>query len=288
MSNEIDNGPADEASWDVATDDEVAMDLAEAVGRQIKSWREERQLRIADFAKAMGYGEDLIRKVERGARIPTPECLDLADQVLDAHGHIKALKPDAQKARYPKKVRDLAKLERRAIGIGSYNNSVIDGLLQTREYAEAVIRNRQPPFPEDEIERRVAGRMDRQGILDSKRGLPVFTFVQCESTLRLTIGGTMVMRRQLEHLLEMGRLPNVSIQVLPLNSEENASLAGPYQLLKLNDGTTVAHMEVQHLRRLINNPRELQILEYRYGMIQAQALDPMKSLAFIEKVRGQT
>ncbi|MFF1379870.1 helix-turn-helix domain-containing protein [Streptomyces sp. NPDC058308] len=277
----------DDIGWEVDSDDESSA-IAELIGRQIKFWREAAGLRAVEFGERMGYGENLVHKVERGARIPRPEFLDRADEVLGAKGHLRALKPDVEKLRYPKKVRDLARVEQQAVELCTYNNSVIHGLLQTEEYATAEVRNRQPPFPEAEVERRVAGRMARQGIVNDTSGLPVFGFVQCESTLRRSNGGRMVMRRQLEHLLEVGQLRNVSIQVLPLDCEENAGLGGSLSVFKLKGGSSLGHLETQLISRVITDPRELQILDMRYGMIRAQALTPRASQDFIEKVRGQT
>lgn len=274
--------------WDTGADDAEAWAVMKAVVRQLKLWREAAGLTQAEFGVAIGYGEELVSSVERGRRIPRPEYLDRADEVLGAGGKISALTEDVAEVRYPKKVRDLKKLEAESVELCAYNNSVIHGLLQTAEYARAVIGNRQPPFPENEVERRVAGRLDRQGIINSATGLPVVSFVQCEATLRRCIGGTMVLRGQLERLLEVGQLPNVTIQVLPLRREDNSGLEGPFRLLKLKNGTTLGHLEVQHLSRVISDARELQILELRYGMIRAQALTPRESRAFIEKVRGET
>jgi len=98
----------------------------------------------------------------------------------------------------------------------------------------------------------------------------------------------MVMRKQLEHLLAVGRRRNVEIQVLPTDREDHAGLAGALQLLRLKEGPTVGHVEVQLFNRLISDPKEIQILEIRYGIIRAQALTPRESLAFIEKVLGET
>ncbi|QIY56219.1 helix-turn-helix domain-containing protein [Streptomyces sp. RPA4-5] len=274
--------------WDTGMDDDEAGAVMKAVARQVKLWREAAGLTQAEFGAAIGYGEELVSSVERGRRIPRPEFLDRADEVTGAGGKLAALKTDVAEIRYPKKVRDLKKLEAESVELCAYNNSVIHGLLQTEEYARAVIGNRQPPFPENEVERRVAGRIDRQGIISTPTGLPVLSFVQCEATLRRCTGGTMVLRKQLERLLEVGQLTNVSIQILPLHREDNSGLEGPFRLLKLKDGTRLGHLEVQHLSRVISNPRELQILELRYGMIRAQALTPRESLAFIEKVRGET
>jgi len=118
--------------------------------------------------------------------------------------------------------------------------------------------------------------------------MPVFSFVQDEATLRRPIGGKMVMRRQLERLLGAGHSRNIDLQVFPLNREDNAALAGSFRLLRLKEGKTVGLNEVQLISRVISDPKEVQILEMRYGIIRAQALTPRESLAFIEKLLGET
>ncbi len=243
----------------------------------------------AEFGAAIGYGEELVSSVERGRRIPRPEYLDQADEALGANGKIIAMKRDLTEVRYPKKVRDLKKLEEEAVELCNYNNSVIHGLLQTEEYVRASFATRRPPFREDELEQHVAARLARQEILGRAAApLPVFSFVQCESTLRRPIGGRMVMRRQLERLLEVGQLRNVDLQVLPLACEDNAGLAGSFRLLRLRDGSAVGHNEIQLVSRVITDPKEVQLLDIRHGIIRAQALTPRESMAFVEKMLGET
>lgn len=99
MSNE----GVDEAGWDIEPGDESAP-LVEAIGRLVKFCREQARMRVADFAQAVGYGEDMIRKIERGVRIPRVEFLDRADDVLNAGGHLKSFKEDVERAQYPKRV----------------------------------------------------------------------------------------------------------------------------------------------------------------------------------------
>ncbi|MGP3953761.1 helix-turn-helix domain-containing protein [Streptomyces sp. 7N604] len=287
MGTDYTTDGSDESRWDAALEDDSGA-VMKAVGRQVKLWREAAGLRQADFGSAIGYGEELVSSVERGRRIPRPEFLDKADEVLGAGGKIAAMKKDVAEARYPKKVRDLKKLEAETFELCAYNNSVIEGLVQTEEYARAVFGARRPPFTEDELEQRVAARIARQEIIDGSTARPVFSFVQCESTLRRLIGGRMVMRRQLERLLEIGQLRKVDLQVLPLSREENSGLGGSFRLLRLRDGSTVGHSEVQMISRVIADPKQVQILDMRYGIIRAQALTPRESLAFIEKLRGDT
>jgi transcriptional regulator with XRE-family HTH domain len=275
------------SDWNADPEDDEAGGVMRTVIRQLKLWREAAGMTQAEFGAAIGYGQELVSSVERGRRIPRPEYLDAADVALGADGKISAMKEDVAEARYPKKVRDLKKLEAEATELCAYNNTVIHGLLQTEEYVRASVATRRPPFAEDKFEQHVAARLARQGILTETAPLRLFNFVQCESTLRRPIGGRMVMRRQLERLLEVGQLRNVDLQVLPLDREDNAGLAGSFRLLRLRDGSTVGHNEVQLVSRVITDPREVQVLDIRYGTIRAQALTPRESLAFIEKMLGE-
>ncbi|MEU6539733.1 helix-turn-helix transcriptional regulator [Streptomyces sp. NPDC047000] len=272
--------------WNADTEDDESGAVMRTVVRQLKMWREAAGMTQPEFAEAIGYGHELVSSVERGRRIPRPEYLDAADQVLDAGGKISAMKEDVAEARYPKKVRDVKQLEAEAVEICSYNNSVIDGLLQTKEYAEAVFNSRRPPFAREELEQQVAARLARQSIIDDSTALPVLSFVQCESTLRRPYGGRMVMRAQLERLLQLSQLRNVDLQIMPLEREANAGVDGPFRVLRLQDGSTTGYNEVQLISRAIAEPKLVQILDIRYGTIRSQALNPQESLAFIKKLLG--
>jgi transcriptional regulator with XRE-family HTH domain len=258
------------------------------VVRQLKLWREAAGLTQAEFGAAIGYGEELVSSVERGRRIPRPEYLERADEVLGAGGKIAALKQDVAEVRYPKKVRDVKRLEGEAVQICSYNNSVIDGLLQSEDYARAVFSSRRPPFTEEELEQHVSARLARQEILNGGSAKPVFSFVLCEATLRRPLGGKVVMRQQLERLLDAARLPNVDLQILPLRSEENSGIDGSFRLLKLKDGSTVGLTEATLTSRVFSHPKETTVLDMRYGIIRAQALTPRESLTLIEQLRENT
>ncbi|MCW5253074.1 helix-turn-helix domain-containing protein [Streptomyces sp. SHP 1-2] len=276
------------SEWEAGSDDEEAGAVMRTVVRQLRLWRQAQGLTQAELGSAIGYGEEQVSSVERGRRIPRPEYLDRADEVLSAGGRIAAMKADVEEVRYPKKVRDLKKLEAEAVELCAYNNSVIHGLLQTKGYTRAVFGQHRPPFAAEELEQRLAARVARQAIIDAPRGRPVFSFVQCESTLRRPVGGTMVLREQLEHLLKIAEFGNVDLQVLPLSREENSGMDGSFRLLRLRNGSTVGHVEVQHISRVIADPKEAQLLDIRYGIIRAQALSPRESTVLIKKVLGET
>lgn len=278
---------ADEPGWEVDPDDDWGVVVVATVGRQLRLRREAVGMRAADFGVAVGYGEALVYKIEGGKRIPRPEFLDKADEVLDAGGLISAMKEDVAKVRYPKKIRELAKLEARAVEIGVYECITINGLLQTPEHARALFEVRQPAYLEGQVERLVAARMARLSVLE-RSPAPSFSFVQEEATLRRRVGGTMVWRQQLERLLEVGRMNSVRLQVMPTQSEAHPGLSGRIELLKFEDGTAVGRSDGAFNGRPTYEPKQLRILELRYGTIRAQALPPRESLALIEQLLGET
>ncbi|MFD9109071.1 helix-turn-helix domain-containing protein [Streptomyces bottropensis] len=277
----------DEPGWEVDPDDDWGVAVVETVGRQLKLRREAVGMRVADFAVAIGYGEDLVYKIEAGKRIPRQEYLDKSDEVLTACGLISATWEDVKKVRYPKKVRELGKLEGQAVEIGVYECNIIAGLLQTPDHARAVIGAAQPPYSPDDVERMAAARLARQWVFE-RDPAPSVHFVLEEAPLRRQVGGTMVWRRQLERLLEVGRLHNVTLQVMPTNTEPHPGLDGRIELLKFSDGSAVGRSDGAFSGRATHDPKHLRILELRYGTIRAQALSPRESLAFIEQLLGET
>ncbi|MFF9211368.1 MULTISPECIES: helix-turn-helix domain-containing protein [unclassified Streptomyces] len=278
---------ADEPGWEVDPDDEWGVAVITTVGRQLKLRREAAGLRAGDFGRAVGYSEDMVYKIEGGKRIPRQDYLNAADEILNAGGLLAAAWEDVKKVRYPKKVRELAKLEAQAVEIGVYECNIIAGLLQTPDHARAVISAAQPPYSPDDVERMVAARLARQSVFE-RDPAPALSFVLEEGALRRPIGGTMVWRRQLERLLEVGRLHNVVLQVMPMNCDTHSGLDGRIELLKFADGTAVGRSDGAFNGRPTHDPKHLRILELRYGTIRAQALSPGESLAFVEKLLGET
>ncbi|MFD8724083.1 helix-turn-helix domain-containing protein [Streptomyces sp. NPDC059629] len=283
----VDGGEVTEPGWEVDPDDDWGVAVIATVGRQLKLRREAVGMRAAEFGEAVGYGEDMVYKVEGGKRIPRQEYLSRADEVLCAGGLISATWEDVKRVRYPKKVRELAKLEGQAVEIGLYECNIIAGLLQTPEHARAVISAAQPPYSPDDVERMVTARLARQSVFE-RDPAPSIHFVLEEAPLRRPIGGTMAWRRQLERLLEVGRLHNVTLQVMPLKSEVHSGLDGRIEVLKFPDGTAVGRSDGAFNGRATSDPKQLRILELRYGTIRAQALSPGESLALIEQLLGET
>ncbi len=277
---------ADEPGWEVDPDDEWGVAVITTVGRQLKLRREAAGMRAAEFGRVVGYGEDMVYKIEGGKRIPRQEFLDKADEVLNAGGLIAAAWEDVKKVRYPKRVRALGKLEARAVEIGLYECHIVPGLLQTPEHARAVIGAAQPPYSPDDVERMVAARLARQSVFD-RDPAPTLSFVMEEGVLRRPIGGRVALRGQLRRLLDVAQLHHVVLQVMPADCETHSGLDGRIELLKFDDGTAMGRSDGAFNGRPTSDPRQLRILELRYGTIRAQALPPRESLAFVRQLLGE-
>ncbi|MBE1535655.1 transcriptional regulator with XRE-family HTH domain [Actinomadura algeriensis] len=122
-------------------------------------------------------------------------------------------------------------LEEAASLLRSYELQFVPGLLQTEDYARAVVRLGFPDASEEELERRVWVRTTRQQRFTSPNA-PTLWAVVDEAVVRRPLGGRGVMRRQLEHLMEMSELPNVTLQIVPFGAGGHAAAGGPFTILR--------------------------------------------------------
>ena len=151
-------------------------------------------------------------------------------------------------------------LEQAAGLIRTYGVQLIPDLLQTEAYAHAVIMFGHPNAPEDEIERRVELRMKRQRMLHQPEAPRLWAVID-EAALRRPVGGPATMRAQIEHLVDICELPNVTVQVLPFYVGGHAAMRGPITLLRLpeHELPDVVYLEqftsAHHLDRLADIKR---------------------------------
>ncbi|MBW8735949.1 MAG: helix-turn-helix domain-containing protein [Streptomyces turgidiscabies] len=265
---------------------EVGTGILCVFGRQLKLFRERAGMDRAQLGSLTGYSASTIASFEQGRRVPPPKFIDRADEVLDAGGVLSASKEEVARAQYPAFFRDAARLEAEAVELHAYDTQLVNGLLQTEEYARAVFAMWQPLLDEALMEQRVAARLARQEIF-SRRQVPHLSFVIEEAVLLRPLGGEAVWRGQLEHLMLMAEKRNVVIQVMPLSRQEHAGLAGPFTLMEAKDGRRIAYTEVQGDSRVHTERHKVRDLERTYGILRAQAHTPTESLVLIEKLLGE-
>ncbi|MEU4149512.1 helix-turn-helix transcriptional regulator [Streptomyces sp. NPDC026659] len=285
MTEDVAESQASDSEGGRRPEDGAARSVVVAFGQTLKTLRIRAGMEREELAKLLGYSVSTIASFEQGRRIPSPQTIDLADEVLDAGGLLRLWKEQVERAQYPVFFQGMAALEKEAVELVSYDTLVIKGLLQTEEYMRALLSMRRPPLDDEIIEQRVLARLARQDIFD-RRPSPLLSFVLDESILHRPYGGKNLLRRQLEHLLVVGNKRNVEIQVMPVDREDNAGVNGPFTVVTRKDGKKFVYAEAQGVGSLQIDAEQGVLAAARHGIIRSQALNPRESLELIEGLLG--
>lgn len=183
----------------------------------------------------------------------------------------------------PGSVMDYSWLEDRASAIRSLDLVAIPGLLQTRDYAEAIITSMAPDAPAEERERWVQFRMTRQQVLD-KDEPPRVAAVLDEALLRRTVGDPEVMRAQLGHLLEIARPPSIEIRVLPFSAGAHTGHEGAFTVVGMPEPyPDVVYVETPAGGIYVEAP-DTDRFARAYDRLQEIALEPDQSAELISAI----
>jgi transcriptional regulator with XRE-family HTH domain len=176
-------------------------------------------------------------------------------------------------------------LEGAASIIRTYENQFIPGLLQTPEYARAVIKLAHETTPDAELDRRVALRTRRQERLAGGRALKLWAVID-EAVVRRALGGREVMRRQVEHLLEMVKRSNVTVQVIPFERGGHAAAGGPFSILRFpeRDLPDVVYLEQLTSALYLDKPTESEHYMQVMDRLSVQADSPEQTKRFLERL----
>ncbi|MEU3843192.1 helix-turn-helix transcriptional regulator [Streptomyces sp. NPDC028635] len=253
------------------------------IGNQLKRWRTKANVSREELAAASNYSPDTIKAMEQGVRMPTARVLDVADELCGAEGMLSAAKDYLSREKFPPRAQEFMEREREAISLWWFEVTHIPGLLQTKEYARALIENHVPVLDEETVEERIAARLERQSVLAKRKPPVAFSFVVYEAALRTPL----VNSEQLQHLLKTSCLPNVALQVLPFERVVASALMGPIVLLVNRDHERFAYTEGQLGSHLSADPAVVSRATERLSMIRAEALSPDESTRFIERMVDQ-
>ncbi|HEX2357912.1 MAG TPA: helix-turn-helix transcriptional regulator [Micromonosporaceae bacterium] len=176
-------------------------------------------------------------------------------------------------------------LEAAADSIRAYEQQVVPGLLQTEEYARAMIRAARPDISANEVERRVSVRLGRQSLLTQDDPIDLWVVLD-EAVVSRPVGGDAVMRAQLRRLVEAADLPNVTIQVLPFEAGAHAGMDGTFAILDFPEpgDPDVVFAENATGGLFLEKVDELRKYIFIFDHIRAAALRPEESVALIMKL----
>ncbi|MGW3045327.1 DUF5753 domain-containing protein [Kitasatospora sp. NPDC001159] len=233
------------------------------------------------LSEIVNYSKTHLHGVEKATRLPLPPLSSKVDAAFGTDGLFEGLWEIIRREQFPDRYRRYMDLEAQASLIQVYCAQVVLGLVQTEDYARAVLRAGRPRDTEQHIEDKLAARIERQEIL-TRPAPPHLWLILDEAVLRRPVGGPEVMSAQLSHVLTATRRPDVVIQVLPFASGEHPALGGSLTILTLPNGTESAYMEGSHTGSLEEDPETVRGFRLSYDLIKASALPPDESAALIK------
>jgi len=245
-------------------------------GWELRRQREAHGLKQGQLGEIIFCTGSLIGQIETTKKVPTRDFSERVDAALGTDGLFSRLIGLVLRSQLPTWFQPYAEMEAKAAYISTYQAQLVYGLLQTEEYARAVLATGAP----DDLEGLVTARMERQRILEREQP-PLVWVVLDEAVLHRPIGGIGVMRRQLAHLLRFSGHRWVHVQVLPNEAGEHASLAGSFNFLRFEDDPDVVYTEDVISGHMTANSETIKEAALRYARVQAAALSVEDSAELI-------
>lgn len=277
------------------------------LGAELRRLRGKAGLKLEDAARALDCSTSKISRLENGKGIPRPADVDVLCRAYGGVAEVEAemlhrlvaqsrargwwapFTEGLHTDRYalPAPGRYTA-VETDAVGVDAFDLTVLHGLLQTPEYAHAVLRSRLPEHPSWEIDQLVHLRRRRHEALTGTPPLRLHAVID-EGVLARATGGPAVIAEQLDRLLELSELPSVRLVVLPFTAGAQRAHAGRFAVLEMPDGLgpDVVHTEGHAGEAFLDGPADVETYRRVLADARSEALDPDASRTMIAGYRDR-
>jgi DNA-binding XRE family transcriptional regulator len=264
---------------------------------EMRAMRAERGWSRAELAAQARYSESLIGMVETYQRGPTQSLAKALDRSFGTGGFTEGTpgQPGApgtfgrlwlklRAISFPESFRPYAEIEARAAVLRAFEHSLVPGLLQTEDYARAVLSTK-PGATEAEIEADVAERLARQQILTRDEPSPPRLYALLdEGILYRPVASAPAMHDQLIHLVEMSRCPHITTQVVPYTAGGHSGLLGAFIIAELPTEQSIVFMEDISGGRIAEDAAGVSEAALRFEALRSEALPRAASRDLIAKV----
>ncbi len=258
-------------------------------GAMLRRYRAKAGMSLEQLGARVYLSDDMVGKIENGQRVPTEQFAAACDAVPElntggALSELRDLLKDHLKQRaYPAWFARWPDLEAAATVLRSFEMVVVPGLLQTQDYARALLANRIGVQP-DNVDEVVAARMARQSIL-ARANPPELWVVIDEAVLHRPVGGPCVMREQINHMMNAARGSNVVVQVIPAAVGVHDGFPGAgFVVADFADAPHVAYQDTAVRGQLIEDADDIAVLMATWDRLRAEALPRTASLDLMEEV----
>jgi transcriptional regulator with XRE-family HTH domain len=274
----------------VLRDPEAGASPLALFGAELRHYRTAAGLSQEQLGDQIGYSAALVGAVETARRMPTEDFTarcDLVDE-LDTGGALLRLRAHLRdqlhRQVWPPWFREWPSIEREALSLRTWELAVVPGLLQTPDYARAVLRGVLPDATDEDVEAQVDARIERQQILARRDPLMLWAIMD-EGVLMRPVGSALTMRDQLAHLLEAAHGPKIKVLVVPASTGAHVGVLGPFVIAEFRDAPEVAYLDTAAGGQISDHPDIVKACAQVFDTLRAEALPPRASLDLIAEVR---
>ncbi|KIF02070.1 hypothetical protein PL81_32045 [Streptomyces sp. RSD-27] len=267
----------------VKPEDESGAQTPEEFAREeLRRHREAAGLSQEGLGERIFVSGSYVGQMEGGKRRLRVELASLLDKVFETGDYFTRL-AKAFKSKHVEYFAAVAELEVLATAIYDYGSTLVPGLLQTEEYARAVVRAAKPTALTEDVEALVEARMGRARLLDDPV-TPELWVILHEAVLRTAVGGHNVMAAQLRRIAAAVRAHRITVQVVPFSAGAHGALGSLVKIMQFSDAPDIVYTEGPHAGQLLDYPALVQRHWKSYDLARAAALSSEASLALIESV----
>lgn len=246
---------------------------------ELKAMRAKRGWTLDEVAARIHFGRTTVVNMESGNRAPTPQQAKILDEVFETSGTFARIERRIRGIPFSAGFRPFSPHEAAARSIRTYEHSLVPGLFQTREYAQA-ISEVHPGADEDSVKEQVDARMERQVIL-TRDDPPLIIALLSERVLHEDIAEPAVMAVQMERLAKLARMPRIIIQIIP--SQAHSGLRGAFVLAETPEPPVIVYLETAMGGQVVESPEAAEEMTLLFETLRAKALTSSASLAKIEE-----
>ncbi|MCD0449372.1 DUF5753 domain-containing protein [Actinocorallia sp. API 0066] len=236
------------------------------------------------LAAELGYTSQYIGQIEARKNWPSRKFAEDLDTHFNAGTMFvdlwELLDEHRDEIELPPGFTDFVEREAEASFIYIFGVTVFHGLFQTRDYATQIVKAGRAA---DEIERLVNKRMDRQEIL-TRDGAPRIVAIFDEAVVRRMIGGKAVMKAQLEQIINIAEMPNITLHVIPADDGAHPGVMGSFTLLRFSDAPEMTYTEGHVGGTLTDHPPTVATYTLSFDLIRGAAMSADDSLALLRAV----